>query len=334
MPTQVQVRGTTQATQEARTLASREIDINTTDGRICVHDGATAGGVRHVNYKDQQNQEFVYAAASGTNAITMSCAVAPSAYQAGQRFVFKAANTITGSATLNVNSLGAKTIKKVESGALTNLEASDIISGVVYACVYDGTYMQLQQLSGGGSGGGIVYSATASTDSTLGDTGIFSSGNVYEIEIANFTPAVDGEDLCLQLHDGTSWFDNIGDYDVSGVEETTISGTLTYDIQKDATVYSSYMPCVALNVGSAANESCSGTIKIFDPAAGSEYVKITWDFAITDTSGAIRRYFGAAQLDSDTSAMTGFRVRFMSSPTVTGGTIESGRIVVREKSMS
>ena len=112
MTKQVQVRGTSQASQESRTLASRELDINTTDSRICIHDGSTAGGVPHVNWRDAQNQEYTYAAASGTNTITITLAKAPAAYQAGQKFVFKAANTNTASATLNVNSLGAKTIKK------------------------------------------------------------------------------------------------------------------------------------------------------------------------------------------------------------------------------
>lgn len=53
---------------------------------------------------------------------------------------FKANFTNTGSATLNVNSLGAKTIKKYAS---TNLAAGDIQSGDVVAVIYDGTNFQL-----------------------------------------------------------------------------------------------------------------------------------------------------------------------------------------------
>ena len=58
MATQVQIRGAAQATQEARTLVSRELDVNTTDNRISIHNGSFSGGIRHVNMYDQQNNEF------------------------------------------------------------------------------------------------------------------------------------------------------------------------------------------------------------------------------------------------------------------------------------
>lgn len=152
MPTQVQIRGTTQATQEARTLASRELDINTTDKRLAIHDGSTVGGTPHVNWVDEVNQTFIAAAGSGTDTITMTLAKAPAAYQAFQRFVFEAANTNTGSATLNVNSLGAKTIKKKDNntGTIAVLVAGDIIQGGIYTVFYDGTDMILESIDSGG----------------------------------------------------------------------------------------------------------------------------------------------------------------------------------------
>lgn len=152
MATQVQIRGSVAATQEARTLATRELDVNTTDKRISVHDGSTTGGIPHPNYVDIQNQEYTYGAASGTDTITVSMAKAPGAYIAGQRFTFKAAATNTGSATLNVNSLGAKTIKKkdVAGGTIAALSAGDIISGGIYTVFYDGTDMLLEAVDGGG----------------------------------------------------------------------------------------------------------------------------------------------------------------------------------------
>lgn len=149
MPTQIQVRGAVEATQGIRTLASRELDVNTTDLRLSVHNGSTAGGIPHINYSDFQNQEYVYAAASGTNAITITLPIAPSAYAIGQRFTFKAANSITGSATLNVNSLGAKTIKKVSDGSLVTLSANDIITDQMVTVLYDG--VDFQVVSGGSS---------------------------------------------------------------------------------------------------------------------------------------------------------------------------------------
>jgi hypothetical protein len=61
-----------------------------------------------------QNQSWTYATSTGavnTYAITLS--PAPTAYVAGQKFTFKANLANTGTATLNVNGLGAKTIKKL-----------------------------------------------------------------------------------------------------------------------------------------------------------------------------------------------------------------------------
>lgn len=152
MTTQVQIRGAASATQNTRTLASRELDIDTTEDRLAVHNGSKAGGVPHVNYKDYINQEFAYGTASGTNALTVTLPQAPSAYQAGQRFCFKASSTNTGSVTLNINSLGAKTVKKKDggTGTIATLAAGDIISGGIYNVYYDGVDMILESVDSGG----------------------------------------------------------------------------------------------------------------------------------------------------------------------------------------
>lgn len=68
---------------------------------------------------------------------TLTYSVAPAAYYNGQRFAFIANTTNTGSATLNVNSLGAKTIKRVVSGSLTNLSASDMVAGMFVEVAYN-----------------------------------------------------------------------------------------------------------------------------------------------------------------------------------------------------
>lgn len=150
MTTQVQIRGTSQATQEARVLVSRELDINTTDWRLCVHNGSTGGGIKHVNCHDQQNSEFNYASVSGTNALTASMRVAPIGYIEGAVYVIKIASTNTASVTLNLNSLGAKTLKKFTNGSLVDLDPSDLLSGMIIQVLYDGTYFQVV----GGLGGG------------------------------------------------------------------------------------------------------------------------------------------------------------------------------------
>lgn len=83
-----------------------------------------------------------YAADAGSNdtyVITLS--PAPTAYTTGMKISFKANTINTGAATLNVNSLGAKTIVK---GVNTTLADGDIAAGMFCTVIYDGTNFVLQ----------------------------------------------------------------------------------------------------------------------------------------------------------------------------------------------
>ena len=75
-------------------------------------------------------------------------------YVSNQCYTFKANTTNTSIATLNVNGLGAKTLKKFVGAVMTDLSANDIGSGQPVLTCYDGTYMQLVGAGGGGGGGG------------------------------------------------------------------------------------------------------------------------------------------------------------------------------------
>lgn len=69
------------------------------------------------------------------NVLTASLSPAITAYAAGLRVQFIAGNSNSGAATLNVNGVGAKDIKKYTSA--TALVANEILSGGVYECIYD-----------------------------------------------------------------------------------------------------------------------------------------------------------------------------------------------------
>jgi|14BtaG_2_1085337.scaffolds.fasta_scaffold04293_3 hypothetical protein len=89
-----------------------------------------------------QNQQHTYAADSGAaDAYVITLAPVPSAYVSGQKYTFKATNASTGASTLNVNALGAKTIKKLND---QDVEANDIEAGHIIEVVYDGTNFQMQ----------------------------------------------------------------------------------------------------------------------------------------------------------------------------------------------
>ncbi|HPK03987.1 MAG TPA: hypothetical protein PLS90_16190, partial [Candidatus Sumerlaeota bacterium] len=74
------------------------------------------------------------------NALVIASATNYAAYFAGLPFLVKVANTNTGPATLNINNLGAKTIKKNGSAALG---AGDLVVGQLIRVAYDGTNFQL-----------------------------------------------------------------------------------------------------------------------------------------------------------------------------------------------
>lgn len=94
-----------------------------------------------------QGGSFLYAAAGGTaNALTAALVPAPAALQAGMMVIIKAAANNTGAATLNLNTLGAKAI--IASGA--PLVADMLVSGELYAMIYDGTSFQVQAPTVGG----------------------------------------------------------------------------------------------------------------------------------------------------------------------------------------
>jgi hypothetical protein len=105
---------------------------------------------------------------------TYACSLTPAlaSYATGQVVWFKANTANTGAATVNFNSLGAKTIKKVAGGITTDLATNDIRAGQWVAVIYDGTNMQMLSASGLADAGGTVTSV---------------SGTANQIEVATGT---------------------------------------------------------------------------------------------------------------------------------------------------
>jgi len=89
----------------------------------------------------KQTGAQIYAADSGaTDAYAITLSPAPGSYTTGMVVNFKANTANTGAATLNVNSLGAKTIKKQKD---LDLSDNDIKAGSIVQVVYDGTNFQM-----------------------------------------------------------------------------------------------------------------------------------------------------------------------------------------------
>jgi hypothetical protein len=173
--TQLQIRRDSATNLASTTPVVGEIGYDTTNKNLLAGDGARAGGIPHVSYKHDQTQRFHYATAVGgtADAITITLAEPLDAYVAGVAIEFKATASNTGAATINVSSLGVKTLKKMSSGSLADLAAGDISSGGIYRLVYDGTYFQIITLS-------FDASSIPTSYITAGTAQATTSGNSYE----------------------------------------------------------------------------------------------------------------------------------------------------------
>lgn len=98
------------------------------------------------------------AQANDTYVVTLS--PVPAAYYAGMAVNFMANTANTGACTLNVNSLGAKTIKKRNDQTLAN---GDIEANQFVTVIYDGTNFQMQSQVGATTGTGSVVHSAAPT---------------------------------------------------------------------------------------------------------------------------------------------------------------------------
>lgn len=88
-----------------------------------------------------QDGTFQYlTSVAGTNSITATAPISMTALVAGQVFRFIAAATNTGAVTLNINSLGVKSVTK---NGTTSLTANDILINSAVQVLYDGTQFQL-----------------------------------------------------------------------------------------------------------------------------------------------------------------------------------------------
>lgn len=93
---------------------------------------------------DSQSGKWKYAVAGGTaDTLSANLTPAPDAYREGAAIRLKVAAINTGPATLNVNGLGAKAIRRADQ---TPLIAGDLVTGQIVELIYDGTGWQISGL--------------------------------------------------------------------------------------------------------------------------------------------------------------------------------------------
>ena len=112
----------------------------------------------------------VYAASiTGNDTYVVTLSPVPTAYTEGMTIRFKPDTANTGACTINVNSLGAKSIVKNVSDALPN---NTLKANGIYTIIYDGTNFQLvntpEVLQGGGASNADDYHYHGENDFMLG----------------------------------------------------------------------------------------------------------------------------------------------------------------------
>lgn len=324
---QVQIRRDSSTNLNAATPASGELGYDTTNKELRLGDGATAGGIRVPNSTALQNQSFIAALAGGTaDALTLTVSPVPAAYATYQRFVFKAASDNTTSATINVNSLGVKTIKKRTTSGVADLTGGEIQQDGIYAIVYDGTYFQLEDFAQGeiSTDYELLATATASASATLDfESVITSTYDSYVFVISNIRPATDGSQLVMRTstNNGSTYDSTAANY-ISVYEYKILDGSAVVSSSNIGNLSSTYLNIAggsSATIGSAAAEGVSGTVTLLSPSGTTRTKTIMASGIYQGITGTEYSFevFGYRNATTDIDA-----VRFlMDSGNITSGSI-------------
>lgn len=284
----------------------------------------TTGDVSTADVNDISSP--VYAADGGsTDAYAMTLSPAPSAYQTGALYRFKANTANTGPATLNVNGLGAKTIKKAEGGITTDLSDNDIHVGQIVDCVYDGTNMQMQSnignsASGGGGtdatttwafSGDISPSQITANQNDYNPTGLSNAGVVRlssdaERDLSGLAGGADGRILILS---------NVGSNNIRLLDESASSTatnrflliTTHYYLTPEKEIviqYDSTLSRWKVWNDSVIQQTAADTLKILSSTAKLYFntdVRFEWNGTVlkaTDNSNAVELQVRTLRLDA------------------------------------
>ena len=119
--------------------ATGDLDIGS-NRLTLVADGTAKTDAATVNQIQSNGPAFQATDTGAANAYVIALSPAITAYAAGQAITFKAANASTTASTLNVNTLGAKALKKKND---QDIASGDIEASQIVTAVYDGTSFQV-----------------------------------------------------------------------------------------------------------------------------------------------------------------------------------------------
>ena len=134
----------------AASNATADATINFAENQApsTVNDSARALMARVAAWVDTLGGAATYGGSSNAYTATSPSGHAVASYAAGVLYMLAANHTNSGAASLNVDGLGAKSIKTADGG---DVLSGDIVSGGRYLLVYDGTNFQIVNTIGGGA---------------------------------------------------------------------------------------------------------------------------------------------------------------------------------------
>lgn len=180
---------------------------------------SVAGGVTSAQI---QNQSFTFAVSSGsTNALAITLSPAPAAYADGQLFIVRANATNTASASINVNSLGAKTIYVDDAGTGPSaLIGGEIQGGHSYLFVYNGALSSFYLVNPSFYNSLVLKGTTTNNSAATGIVGEYVSAVVLVGSAVSLTTATAKTITSISLTAG-DW-DVWGDFGPDGAATTVI----------------------------------------------------------------------------------------------------------------
>lgn len=322
--TQTQIRRDTAANLALATPASGEPGYDTTNKRLVVGDGSTAGGIPCVMAADQQRQKFIYPTVGGTaNAITLTNSVPISGYGNSLTQTFKATGSNTGAVTVNVDSKGSRNVKKLVAGVKTDLATGDIYAGGIYQLFDDGTDFLIKLDPPANSAGLVLLSVqNASNSSSLDFTSVINSSySSYIFEIDNLRPATAQVSLLMltSTNNGAGYDNGVNAYQTAlwHLRGATIGSSALATLTASQQIYVS-APISSYEVDNGAGSGVSGQVTLFNPLNATQYKRVAIETGHFSGTDSVLTHGMAARLSTaDVDA-----VRFLfSSGNITSGTI-------------
>lgn len=219
------VKGPTPSSLQAGDLIAGQLYTATYHGgNFRLQDYPSVADVQRSRYETLSN-------VGGTNTIVGDLTPALTSYESGLQVRFKAANSSTGAATLNVNGLGAKAVQYNNAA----LVGGEIAQNVWHQAVYDGTQFQLlnpinvSSPTWGGTTGGTstAYTITPAPAITAYAAGQRFTFNAHAANGATPTLAVNGL-AAKNIFDATT---------LTAIGANRILASKAYDVLYDGTQF-------------------------------------------------------------------------------------------------